>query len=282
MAAFEGTFARLLSFCSLMTSTGFADTALKSASRFWVVVAVAGQLIFASYVAILYGRGAIAGDWTALNTVMPHGYVPGDTAGNFTVVLHLLSALVILVGGAIQLTPLIRSRAPGLHRWNGRLYMVNAVAISLGGLYMVWTRGTVGGLSQHLSISLNAVLVIACAAMAWRHALARQFGAHRRWALRLFLVASGGWLFRVGLMLWLLIHRRPVGFDPHTFQGPFLTFLGFGQYVLPLAVFELYLRAQAGGSAPQRVAMAVGLMVLTLAMGAGIFAATMGMWLPRL
>jgi uncharacterized membrane protein len=228
MAAFEGTFARLLSFCSLMTSTGFADTTLKSASRLWVVVAVAGQLIFAFYVAILYGRGAVRGDWISLNTVMPHGYVPADTMGNFAAVLHLLSAFVILAGGAIQLLPVLRSRAPGLHRWSGRLYMVNAIAISLGGLYMVWTRGTVGGLSQHLSISLNAVLLIVCAAMAWRHALACQFGAHRRWALRLFLVASGVWFFRVGLMLWLLIHRRPVGFDPHTFQGPFLTFLASG------------------------------------------------------
>jgi hypothetical protein len=37
-----------------------------------------------------------------------------------------------------------------------------------------------------------------------------------------------------------------------------------------------------GGSVPARYAMATGLALLTLAMGAGIFAATMGMWLPRI
>ena len=265
-----------------MTSAGFADSALRSASRFWVVVAVAGQLIFAFYVAALYGRGAWQGDWTALNKVMPHGYVPGDTVGNLAVALHMLSAFVILVGGAIQLIPQIRQYAPVLHRWTGRVYLANAFAASLGGLYMVWTRGTVGGLTQHISISLNAVVIIVCAVMALRYAVARQFAAHRRWALRLFLVASGVWFFRVGLMLWLLIHRAPVGFDPKTFQGPFLTFLGLAQFVLPLVVLEIYLRAQSRGSAPQRIAVAATLAVLTLAMGAGIFAATMGMWLPRI
>jgi hypothetical protein len=72
-----------------------------------------------------------------------------------------------------------------------------------------------------------------------------------------------------------------VGFDPKTFQGPFLTFLGLAQFLLPLAVLELYLRAERS-SPLGRLAMAGGLVVLTLAMGAGIGAATVGMWLPRL
>ena len=51
---------------------------------------------------------------------------------------------------------------------------------------------------------------------------------------------------------------------------------------LPLAVLEIYLRTQDRAGAPGRLAMATGLLVLTIAMGIGIFAAFMGMWLPRI
>jgi hypothetical protein len=263
-----------------LTST--ANAALKAAAQFWFLVAVTGQLVFAGYVAVFYGRAVAQGNFAAWNDVMPHGHIPGDTMGNLAVALHLVLAVMVIVGGALQLVPRIRHRAPAVHRWTGRIYILAAFAISLGGLYMVWVRGSVGDTSQHIAISLNAVLIMLCAAFALRHALARNFGAHRRWALRLFLVMSGVWFFRVGLMLWLLLNGGPAGFDPETFVGPFLTFLAFAQYLLPLAVLELYLRTQARAGAPGRLAVAAGLFVLTVAMGVGIFVATVGMWLPRI
>ena len=101
-------------------------------------------------------------------------------------------------------------------------------------------------------------------------------------ALRLFLVVSGVWFFRIGLMLWIVVNRGPAGFDPVTFSGPFLTILSFAQYLLPLAVLELYFRAQRSTMAGVHVSMAAGLTVLTLVTAGGIAAATMLMWLPRL
>ena len=260
----------------------FSNTALRSAAGFWTVVAAAGQLMFAFYVTSFYGRHAVAGNYAGWNKVMPHGYVAGDGWGNFAVGLHLALAVSIILAGFLQLIPALRQRYPQVHRWTGRAYIAVALLISLDGLFMVWTRGAVGGMTQHLSISLNALVIMGCAVMALVEARARRFGPHRRWALRLFLASGGVWFFRVGLMLWLIIHRAPVGFDPKTFQGPFLTFLGLAQFLLPLAVLELYFWAQQRGSAGARLAMAGGLVLLTLAMGAGIGAATMGMWLPRL
>jgi len=73
-----------------------------------------------------------------------------------------------------------------------------------------------------------------------------------------------------------MINRGPVGFDPRTFQGPFLEFLSFAQYLLPLAVLELYLFAQSRGSPAIRYMTAATLMVLTAAVAVGIFAYTMG------
>jgi hypothetical protein len=149
------------------------------------------------------------------------------------------------------------------------------------GTYLIWVRGTVGDTFQHLATTLNALLIIGFAVMAWRNARARDFVTHRRWALRLFLVMSGVWFFRVGLMLWLLIHQAPVGFDGETFTGPFLTALAFGQTLLPLLILELYFYAQKRGGVRGRLAMTGLLAVLTLGTAVGVAGAAMMMWLPR-
>ncbi len=255
---------------------------LTLAARTWFAVTVVGQLLFAAYISVLYGGGAARGDITVLATVMPKGYIPGDTIGNATIIVHLIFAAIIMVGGSLQLVPWIRQHAPKLHRFTGRSYIVSAMLASVGGLYLVWVRGTVGDNAQHIGSTLNATLILAFAVLAWRAARAKEFATHRRWALRLFMVASGVWFFRIGLMLWLLIYQRPVGFDMDSFTGPFLTALTFGESLLPLLVLEGYLWAhERAGTTGQRT-MAVTLLVLTLGMAAGLFATTMGMWLPRM
>ena len=98
----------------------------------------------------------------------------------------------------------------------------------------------------------------------------------------MFLAVSGVWFFRVAFMLWMMIHQRPVGFDPETFTGPVLTVIGFGQYLFPLAVLETYFLVRRRDINREKIATALFLFLLTLVMGAGIFAAIAGMWLPRL
>src|ERR1700745_3798883 len=108
-----------------------ACVALRAAVGFWFVVAVLGQLVFAFTVASFYGLSAARGNWQQWNKTMTHGYTPGHPMGNLAVALHLSSAVIILLSGAIQLIPQIRRRAPSFHRWNGRIYFVSAFAISL-------------------------------------------------------------------------------------------------------------------------------------------------------
>jgi tetratricopeptide (TPR) repeat protein len=256
-----------------------ADTALKTAARFWFGVAVIGQLVFAFAVASFYGLTALRGDFHGWK--ITNGYIPGVTKGNLAVAMHLISAVIVMLAGAVQLVPPVRNRFPAFHRWNGRVYMLTAVALSLAGLYMQWIRGSVGDLPQHIGSAVNAILIWLCAGMALRYALARDFKTHRRWALRLFMVVSASWFYRLAFFLTLLVFRGPFGFDPTTFTGPFPTFMSFAQYLLPLAVLEIYLRAQDRPGALGRMAAAGMLFILTLGMGAGIFAVTMAMWVPQ-
>jgi hypothetical protein len=272
---------------SLIATTGAGRTAawLQRSVIAWLVVAFAGQLVFAAYVLIFYGGAALAGEPQRWNDVLPHGWKAGARLDNGVLAAHLAFTIVIVFGGFLQLLPAIRRRVPALHRWTGRAYLGAAATLALGGLYLVWGRGgAAGDLPQHLAISGNALIILCCAALAWRAARARRVQEHRRWALRLFIAASGVWFFRVGLMAWIGVFRAPVGFDARSFSGPFLTALAWGVYVVvPLLVLEAVLRAQrASASAPQQAAAAIGLALLTLVMAFGIVIATLGMWGPRL
>ncbi len=258
-----------------------ANNALKGTAVLWFLTAVAGQWIFVYYLSVHYGGTAIQGDWSAWSEGGPQGIIPGDTLGNISMVMHILLAVIVMFGGPLQLIPKIRSRFPTFHRWNGRTYIVGAIAGSLFGLYMIWTRGSVGATIQHIGTSLDGVLIMVFAFIAVRFAAARNIVRHRRWALRLFMVVSAVWFFRIGLMAWIILNGGPVGMDMETFTGPFLTFWSFGQYLVPLVILELYLRTQDKAGAAGRLAMAAGLLVVTLVMGVGIFGATMGMWLPK-
>jgi uncharacterized membrane protein len=259
-----------------------ADTALKAAARLWLLMAVIGQWAFLYYIAGVYGPSTLTGNFPAWNRTQSHlkGYVAGDTVGNLAFAAHVLLAAIIAFGGAIQLIPQIRARATSIHRWNGRLFLLTAWGASVSGLYMIWVRGASLDWVNSVGVSLNAVLIIVFGALAWRSARTREVSTHRQWALRTFMVANGQWFFRVGLFAWIIVNHAPVGIGKG-FNGPFIRFLDFGCYLLPLAVLELYLRARESGPRA-RLALAGGLLVLTILMSVGIFGVYIAMWRPRL
>ena len=260
-----------------------AEKALKAAAAFWFAVTVVGQLLFALSIASLYGLTAARGNWPAWNGNMLHGYAQGYHFGNTMVATHLASAVIIIVSGALQLVPLVRRRAPRFHRWNGRLYILTAFTVSLAGLYMLWFRGAIGGFPQHLAQSVDGLLIMVFAVIALRYALARDFATHRRWALRLYIVISASLFIRAAAILVALAPLSgPFGFDPVKFRGPFLTELAYAQYLVPLAILELYFRTQSRPGAARRIAMASFLFACTLALGAGIAAASASNFLPRM
>ena len=241
--------------------------------------------MFFYYIAAVYGASTLQGNFSAWskNTFLIKGYVAGDTVGNLAFAAHALLAGIVGFGGALQLIPQIRARFMSFHRWNGRVFLLTAMATGLSGLYLVWVRDTTTTLSMvgSLGVSLNGVLMIVCSALAWRFALARDFSTHRRWALRTYLVSNGQWFTRVGMFAWIIVNQGPVGITKNM-DGPFNYFWDFGCYLLPLAVLELYLRAKDNAGPRARFAMAGALVVLTVLTGVGIFGVYTFMWRPAL
>ena len=249
---------------------------LGGAANFCYLAIAAGQLLFVAFILLFYYPATLTGNFAGWNAKpLIKGFVAGDTAGNLFFAVHVLMAAVITFGGLVQLIPAIRSRWPAVHRWNGRLYLVSALILALGGLWMTWGRGTWLNLVGGFGITLDALLILAFAVMAWRSARAQRFAEHRRWAIRLFVVASAVWFMRVGYMVWG-ISTGGAGIGK-AMDGPFDIFLAFANSLLPLAVAELYLRAGAHGTPLARKGVAA---LLTLG-GFVILAGSAGAWLMR-
>ncbi len=255
---------------------------LSLAEKIWFIVAAAGQLIFFVYIVLFYGGSAIQGKFSEWNKTLSHGIIEGDPMGNISMVLHLLLAAVITFGGVVQLIPAVRNKLPRLHRIVGKTYIVAAYLISFGAFHLLIARGPFVG-SNILSVGLsgNAILMIVFATLALRFALQKQFAKHQKWALRLFIVASGVWFYRIMFMLWVLIHQGAPG---HTdaMDGPFDITMSFASYLLPLAICELYFRARAHRNNAVKNVYAISLMVLTLLMASGIGMAALVLWFPNM
>jgi hypothetical protein len=255
---------------------------LRVAAGFWFTVAFMGQVFFASSTALFYSMTALRGHIVEWNKRLAHGYAAGDPIGNAALIIHIVAAVLVIFSGAIQFVPAIRRHVPVFHRWNGRVYIFTAFSLAVAGLYMLISRGTGTTQLQEFGAGLLAVLVVLCAAMALRYALKRDFATHRRWAWRLYLLVSSALFIRSGVALAAMIASGTGAFDLTALKGSFLTLLTFGQYVVPLAVLELYFWTQRRGGRAARLAMAAGLVAIALTMGAGVAAASVGLFVPAI
>jgi hypothetical protein len=252
--------------------------------QLWFIIATLGQWLFAFYILAFYGKSTVNGQFEKWNEVLPHGYDKTDPFNNWVVGIHILFAFVMVVGGPLQLIPQIRKHFPAFHRYLGRVFVPLAILMALDGLTMRLMHGFEKRTFQSLNISFQAITIIIFAILAYKTARKRDFINHRIWAIRLFLVVSGVWFFRVGLMGWILIMGSPVGIDMDAFDGPFLWFLSFFVYTLPiqLIVFEMILYAQKTKHQAFTIITSITVFVCTIIMTIGIIGATMGLWLPRI
>lgn len=256
-----------------------ADLWLRRAAQAWFCVAAIGQAAFIWMILAHYGRKTLAGDLAAWNDKpIIKGYVAGDALGNLQFAVHVLLAVVVTLGGLMQLVPVIRARAPALHRWTGRVFFVTAFAMAMGGLWLTWGRPTYLSLVSAGLVSLNGFLILGFSVQAWRMAAMRRLAVHRRWALRAYLAVNGVWFLRVALMVWAPL-TRGWGMD-RTLSGPADIALQLCAYVLPLAVLELYLRAQDGVSARAKHAVAGLLALATILTALGVVGAVVILWGP--
>ena len=252
---------------------------LQRSAKLWFAATGLGQSLFIAFIIAFYYRSTLGGNFAAWdNKPIIEGYVEGDRYGNLAFAAHVLMAAIMITAGLLQLLPGIRNRWPKLHRWSGRIFMVSALLLATGGLWLVWIRGTYMNLVGAFGISMNAALIIWFACMAWSSAVQRRFASHRQWALRLFVVANAVWYMRLGYMVWG-ISTKGAGIGD-SMDGPFDYFLAFGNSLVPLAMMEAYLRIAKSHSNGLRFSYALLLLVASVVTLGGSLAAWFVMWSP--
>lgn len=261
---------------------GLPSRVLAWAGVGWFAVAVVGQAAFIGFILAFYGVRTATGRFAAWNDKpLIDGHIEGDGLGNIVFAAHVLLASVVTLAGLMQLIPALRRRWPRLHRLTGRTFLTVSIFMALSGIWLTVVRGTSLSPSSSVAILINAALILVFAALAWRHAVKRRFEAHRQWAMRTFMVVSGVWFLRVGIMGWVVLNQGPVGMND-TLSGPADIVLTFGSYLIPLLVLELYFAAQRSGSAWVKLPVALLVAVAALYTAAGVFGAVAFMWAPHL
>ncbi len=235
--------------------------------------------IFGAYILTFY-LGAITGqDLESWNKNLPGLYEKGNSVSLLAMGAHLAAGGIILLLGPVQLINGFRRRWPALHRWLGRVYVLTAFVAGLGGLAFILKSGTIGGAPMNAGFGLYGVLMTVAAFETYRHARNRRFQTHRIWAIRLFALSIGSWLYRMDYGFWLIAAHR-LG---HTsdFHGPFDVVMSFFFYVPNLLLAELFIRAKRMPSHPVfRISTALALNLATCVVVVGTYYFTRYYWGP--
>jgi hypothetical protein len=145
--------------------------------------------------------------------------------------------------------------------------------MALGGLWLVWVRGTRISVVSAVSVSINAVLILIFAALTLNYAIKRRFTIHRRWALRTFMAVNGVWF----LMAWGILGNG-IGTNG-SLSGPADMVLTFGSYLIPLGVLQVYFWAQDSSSAKLKLTAALLVTAATVVVAVGIYGTVTLMWM---
>ena len=203
----------------------------------WISAGLFGLYILAFYVSSLS-----AGNLERWNNILHGLYQKGFVTATAGVGLHFITGGVILILGSIQLIEAIRVRYPVFHRWIGRIYVLSSLLTAIGGLIFIIAKGTIGGPVMNIGFSLYGLLMLMAAIETYRHAVAGRIDKHRAWALRLYALAIGSWLYRMDYGFWLQL-TDGLG-HLHNFEGPFDRVMSFFFYIPNLLVAEVFIRSR--------------------------------------
>jgi len=239
--------------------------------------------LFGAYITLFYAGAIAAGTPAQWNANLPGLFDPRSVMGTASIAAHFAAGGIILLLGPIQLIARIRTAAPAFHRWAGRIYVLASFIAGLGGLAFIAANGTIGGIAMSLGFGGYGAAMVVASIQTWRHARARRLpgrlASHRAWAIRLFALAIGSWLYRMDYGFWILF-TGGAG-HTHDYRGPFDLAMDVAFYLPNLAVAEAFIRARA---APGRPALQIAAAASLAAVAAFVALATYQFarlyWLP--
>jgi hypothetical protein len=214
---------------------------LRWAGRFMHLVAFAGLLTFGAYIA-LRATGATFRNfeqWRELAGGLP---MPDASTwiANLGIGMHFVMGTILVLAWPILLSTRIRARHRVVHRWTGRVYVSAGLLAGVGGLSFIFTHGAYTP-SASVAFGIWGTVMMLCATMAYMHARAKRFALHRAWAIRLFAMVLGSWLFDIEFRAWKDL-TGGAGIGAGTDSGPFDYAILYLFFVPNLLVAEFFVR----------------------------------------
>jgi uncharacterized membrane protein len=110
---------------------------------------------------------------------------------------HVVGGGFALIAGGFQFSTRLRRRAPALHRWLGRFYLMVVLFGAIGGAALA-TIAT-GGLVARVGFFLLAILWLLSGTAAYLAIRRRDIDTHRRWMVRNFALTFAAVTLRLHL-----------------------------------------------------------------------------------
>lgn len=215
------------------------DTMMQLGARLLVITVWGSAMLFGMYILAFYFVALVQGNTGQWNEVLPGMYDRDTGTATISIGVHFAAGGIILILGCIQLVDRVRLKFPAVHRWLGRLYVLSALATAVGGLLFIFLKGTIGGTIMDIGFAGYGILTFIAALATIRYARSGDFERHRAWAIRLFALAIGSWLYRMDYGFWFLF-TDGLGHGQY-FDGPFDYFMDFFFYLPNLLVAEVFI-----------------------------------------
>lgn len=182
----------------------------------------------------------------AWNNILPQLYTPTQPAAMTGMIGHFFTGSLLLIFGPIQFSSTIRKNYTAFHRWVGITYTGAAFITGLGGLVFMLILGAAGGITMLIGFGIYGILMMVTSVQTVRFAMLRRFDAHRAWAIRLYALALGSWLYRMGYGLaFQATGTKGMGIN---YNGPLDYFMDFAFFVIPLLIAEVVIKGRASSA----------------------------------
>jgi hypothetical protein len=175
--------------------------ALRWTGRIFYLAALVGMGIFGTYI-VLRAAGVTSRNfhqWHELLDSAPIRSAAG-WAASLGIGVHYFMGVVLVLAWPILFSTRIRTRHHLVHRWTGRVYVSAGLLAGVGGMSFILARHE--GSAPHVAFALWGSVMMLSSVMAYVHARAKRFDLHRAWAIRLFAMVLGSWVFDLEYRAW--------------------------------------------------------------------------------
>jgi uncharacterized membrane protein len=133
-------------------------------------------------------------------------------AAPLPVIVHILSASVFSILGALQFSSGLRQGSPRWHRVSGRIVVASGIFAALTGLWMTVTYPIPSELQGGLLYAVRVFVSVAMLLSIFLAVTAIKGGdiaGHRAWMIRAFALGQGAGMQVVVLLPWMLFIGQP-------------------------------------------------------------------------